>query len=189
MYVCMYVCMYVSISISIYLSIYICLLFWSLVCLVCHIFTIIIVFIALSHCILHHLSGDYMIPIYRHEISTRPAGADFIPQLHGEIKFHHVKERHFSTWYLFRFVPHAMTGCNLWRALTIRDLSKMGQSCIPINQDNVILLICSFSDYEFESYEFTKNIAFAHVLDKMLCIKYLKRKLIRKLICHICLVK
>ena len=57
-----------------------------------------------------------MIPVYRDEISTRPAGTDFTPRLHGEIKFHYDKERQFSTWYLFRFVPHVMTGCYLRRA-------------------------------------------------------------------------
>ena len=54
-----------------------------------------------------------MIPVYRDEISTRPAGTDFTPRLHGEIKFHYDKERQFFTWYLFRFVPHVMTGCSL----------------------------------------------------------------------------
>ena len=54
-----------------------------------------------------------MIPVYRDEISTRPAGIDFIPRLHGEIKFHHDKERQFTTWYLFRFVLHVMAGYNL----------------------------------------------------------------------------
>ena len=62
------------------------------------------------------VSHDYMIPVYQDEILTCPAGTDFIPRLHGEIKFHHDKERQFCTWYLFKFVPHAMTGYNFWRA-------------------------------------------------------------------------
>ena len=50
------------------------------------------------------LAGVYMIPVCQAEISTRPAGADFILRLHGEIKFLPGKAEQFSTWYLFRFV-------------------------------------------------------------------------------------
>ena len=49
------------------------------------------------------LGGDYMIPVCRDEISTRPAGAYFTLRLHVEIKFHHGKAGQFSTCYLFRF--------------------------------------------------------------------------------------
>ena len=38
----------------------------------------------------------------RDEISTCPAGADFILQLHGEIKFHPGKGQ-FSVWYFLKF--------------------------------------------------------------------------------------
>ena len=41
--------------------------------------------------------------------------------------------------------------------VTMPDLGKMGQSFIPMNQDKVMTLICSFSDNEFESFEFTKK--------------------------------
>ena len=51
----------------------------------------------------HILGGDYMIPVCQNEISTRPAGTDFILQLHAEIKFRPGKAGQFSTWYLFRF--------------------------------------------------------------------------------------
>ena len=47
--------------------------------------------------------GDYMIPVCRNEISTRPAGAYFTLRLHVEIKFQHGKAGQFSTCYLFRF--------------------------------------------------------------------------------------
>ena len=45
-----------------------------------------------------------MIPICRDEMSTRPAGTNFIPRLHVEIKFRPGKAGQFSTWHLFRFV-------------------------------------------------------------------------------------
>ena len=48
------------------------------------------------------VGGDYMIPICRDEISTRPAGTDFTLRLHWGIKLHPGKVGQFSTWYLFR---------------------------------------------------------------------------------------
>ena len=45
-----------------------------------------------------------MIPVYRDEIPTRPAGTDFALRLHGVITFHPDKAGQFSTRYLFRFV-------------------------------------------------------------------------------------
>ena len=52
------------------------------------------------------LGGDYMIPVYRDEISIRPARGDFTlrQRLHVEIKFSPGKAEQFSTWHLFRFV-------------------------------------------------------------------------------------
>ena len=49
------------------------------------------------------LGGDYMVPVLRDEILTRPAGTGFTVQLHVEIKFGPGKAGQFSTWYLFRF--------------------------------------------------------------------------------------
>ena len=43
------------------------------------------------------LGGDYMIPVCRDEISTRPAGTDFTLRLHGKTKFHPDKAGQFST--------------------------------------------------------------------------------------------
>ena len=42
-----------------------------------------------------------MNPFCRDEISTRPAGTDFIIQLHWEINFHPGKAGQVFTWYLF----------------------------------------------------------------------------------------
>ena len=53
---------------------------------------------------LSFLGGDYMIPVCRDEISTCPAGTDFTPRLHVEIKFCPGNGEQFSTWHLFRFV-------------------------------------------------------------------------------------
>ena len=49
------------------------------------------------------LGGDYMIPAFRDEISTRPAEKDFTLWLHMEITFRPGKAGQFSTWYLIRF--------------------------------------------------------------------------------------
>ena len=49
------------------------------------------------------LGGDYMIPVWRDEISLRPAGTDLTLRLHVEIKFRPGKAGQFSTWHLFRF--------------------------------------------------------------------------------------
>ena len=48
--------------------------------------------------------GDYMIPIRREEISTRPAGKDFTLRLHGGVKFHICKAGQYYSWYLFTFI-------------------------------------------------------------------------------------
>ena len=52
-------------------------------------------------CLQKLIGDDYMIPPCRDEISTHPAGTDFILRLHGEINFHHGKARQVSTRYLF----------------------------------------------------------------------------------------
>ena len=48
--------------------------------------------------------GDYIIPVCREEISTRPAGKYFNLRLHVEIKICPGKAGQFSTWRVFRFV-------------------------------------------------------------------------------------
>ena len=53
--------------------------------------------------LLSFLGGDYMIPVYRDEISARPAGTDFTLRLHVKIKFRPGKAGQFSTWSQFRF--------------------------------------------------------------------------------------
>ena len=45
-----------------------------------------------------------MIPVFRDEISTCPAGTDFTLRLHVEMKFCPGKAGQFFTWHLFRFV-------------------------------------------------------------------------------------
>ena len=48
------------------------------------------------------IGGNYMIPFCRDEISTRPARAEIILRLLGEINFHPGKAGHFSTSYSFK---------------------------------------------------------------------------------------
>ena len=49
------------------------------------------------------LGGNYMIPVYRDEISPCPVGTDLTQRLHVEIKFRLGEVRQFSSWNLLRF--------------------------------------------------------------------------------------
>ena len=46
-----------------------------------------------------------MVPSFRDEISTRPAGTDFTLRLHGENNVYPGKGEQVSTWYLFTKNP------------------------------------------------------------------------------------
>ena len=51
-----------------------------------------------------NVGGDYIIPVWRDEISVFPAGADLTLRLHGEINQISSRQRGIVfTWYLFRF--------------------------------------------------------------------------------------
>ena len=83
------------------LLLFFCLLFFCFFGLfVCWLFCVFVSVFSYNY----YLDNDYMIPVCRNEILTRPAGTDFTLQLHGEVKFRNRKTGQFSARYLFRFV-------------------------------------------------------------------------------------
>ena len=46
-----------------------------------------------------------MVPAFRDQILTRPAGTDFTLRLHGENNVHPGNGEQVSTWYLFTKTP------------------------------------------------------------------------------------